>query len=152
MNKEFTNFKDSDSLVEVFDRYTIADQVFNVKTEIKKNKYSRVYFNNILVAQSPSATYGTMKALLYDARHMAEAVINKSANLNTYQSFAITFTNDDGNFTLVFRKGDFVYSYIEDDDIFYRNYQADAVGFLRAKFEAEIELQKRKENVGPEKS
>ena len=142
MNKELQDLKDGEIYAENYNNCEIGGKNYAVRLEIKKGYYSRIYVNGILVGESLPSVFAS-KMLLADANSFAK-FFNDKTNDN-----ALVQINGAG-YKIKFVLGDNIYSYIDGDSVFYRNYPPTALGFLQAKFEAEQksrQLNNQNENI-----
>ena len=143
MNRELQNFNSGEIYAENYDNCDIGGQNYSVRLEIKKGNYSRIYVNGVLVGQSLPTMFAS-RLLLEDANSFAKFFNEKTSNVSI-----LNITGD--GFKLKYVMGDNIYSYLDGESVFYRNYQPTALGFLQAKFEAEQKARQLKEDSVPAK-
>jgi len=148
MNQQLQNLPSGAIVKDIFQQYDINGKKYHVVAEIKKDYYTRVYFNNVLVAELPSASVASENILLNlceDWIRSAEAKIAMVQGVSGVMFYPNDFDGADiiktcGKYKIKYIFNDNIYSYLNDQTTMYRNYNPDIVGLLAAKFEAEQKL------------
>ena len=81
MNSQLQNLKLGEIWCEEIKKYSLNNENFNVRKEIKNGYYSRVYFNNVLVAEEANPTISSANYLLNSCDDFAKKFFNQTRNL-----------------------------------------------------------------------